>query len=95
MYGWWILLPGLALAITATYYLWSMQRTIFEGGEDGQPPATLLGENPPDLTMPENIGMIILAFFTVLFGVFPFIALGMMDDWTVAFFEGVFNRGGI
>ncbi|MDP6865046.1 MAG: NADH-quinone oxidoreductase subunit M [Candidatus Poseidoniaceae archaeon] len=95
IYGWWILLPGLALAITATYYLWSMQRTIFEGGDEGQPPATLLGENPPDLTLPENIGMIILAFFTVLFGVFPFIALGMMDDWTVAFFEGVFNRGGI
>ena len=43
----------------------------------------------------QNIGMIILAIFTVIFGIFPFIALGMMDEWTVAFFEGVFIKGGI
>ena len=43
-YGWWILLPGLVLAITAAYYLWSMQRTIFEGGEATQPPESLHGE---------------------------------------------------
>ena len=94
-YGWWILLPGAVLAITAAYYLWSMQRTIFEGGDDGQPPESLNGETPPDITLSENIGMIILAIFTVIFGIFPFIALGMMDQWTVAFFEGVFNLGGI
>ncbi len=95
VYGWWILLPGAVLAITAAYYLWSMQRTIFEGGDEGQPPESLHGETPPDITMSENIGMIILAIFTVLFGVFPFIALGMMDDWTVEFFKGVFEAGGI
>ena len=95
VYGWGILLPGAVLAITAAYYLWSMQRTIFEGGDEGQPPESLHGETPPDITLSENIGMIILAIFTVLFGVFPFIALGMMDDWTVAFFQGVFTRGGI
>tara|TARA_B100000886_G_scaffold62332_1_gene38641 strand:- start:9041 stop:10759 length:1719 start_codon:yes stop_codon:yes gene_type:complete len=95
VYGWWILLPGAVLAITAAYYLWSMQRTIFEGGDEGQPPESLHGETPPDITLPENIGMIILAIFTVLFGVFPFIALGMMDDWTVEFFKGVFEAGGI
>lgn len=94
-YGWWILLPGFVLAITAAYYLWSMQRTIFEGGDEGQPPESLHGETPPDITTSENIGMIILAFFTVLFGIFPFIALGMMDQWTVAFFEAIFNKGGI
>ena len=94
-YGWWILLPGFVLAITAAYYLWSMQRTIFEGGDEGQPPESLNGETPPDITTSENIGMIILAFFTVLFGIFPFIALGMMDQWTVALFEGIFNKGGI
>jgi len=37
--------------------------------------------------------MLILAIFTVIFGVFPFIALGMMDQWAVALFEGVFNGG--
>ena len=95
VYGWWILLPGAVLAITAAYYLWSMQRTIFEGGDEGQPPESLHGETPPDITLSENIGMIILAIFTVLFGVFPFIALGVMDDWTVEFFKGVFEAGGI
>ncbi|CAI8162308.1 MAG: NAD(P)H-quinone oxidoreductase chain 4 1 [Methanobacteriota archaeon] len=95
VYGWWILFPGAVIAITGAYYLWSMQRTIFEGGEHGQPPKSLHGEVPPDITLPENIGMIILAIFTVIFGIFPFIILGMMDQWTVELFEGVFNRGGI
>ncbi len=94
-YGWWILLPGFVLAVTAAYYLWSMQRTIFEGGDEGQPPESLKGQTPPDVTTHENIGMFILAIFTVIFGIFPFIALGMMDDWTIALFEGVFKRGGI
>jgi len=95
IYGWWILLPGAVIAITGAYYIWSMQRTIFEGGDEGQPPKSLNGEIPPDITIPENIGMIILAVFIVIFGIFPFIVLGMMDDWTVALFEGVFNKGGI
>ena len=94
-YGWWILLPGFVLAITAAYYLWSMQRTIFEGGDEGQPPESLNGETPPDITTSENIGMIILAFFTVLFGIFPFIALDMMGDWTYQLFDTVFEKGGI
>ena len=33
-------LGGITLAITAAYYLWSMQRTIFEGGEKTEPPKT-------------------------------------------------------
>ncbi len=66
VYGWWILLPGAVLAITAAYYLWSMQRTIFEGGDEGQPPESLHGETPPDITLPENIGMIILAIIRLL-----------------------------
>ena len=94
-YGWWILLPGAVLAITAAYYLWSMQRTIFEGGDEGQPPESLHGETPPDITLPENIGMIILAIFTVIFGIFPFIALGIMGDWTEVFFRAVLIGGGV
>ena len=37
-YGWWILLPGAVLAITAAYYSMVYARTIFEGGDEGQPP---------------------------------------------------------
>lgn len=90
-FGWWILGPGLALAITAAYYLWSMQRTIFEGGEDTQPPKEMEGKTIPDIGDMEKVAMLILAGFTILFGIFPAIALDMMSDWTVTMFETLFG----
>jgi len=88
--GWsvlWMVGPAFVLAITAAYYLWSMQRTIFEGGEATQPPASLNGQPVPDITDAEKWAMVIMAAFTILFGVMPWIALEMMNGWTVAFFE--------
>ena len=79
--------PAFVLAITAAYYLWSMQRTIFEGGDETQPPASLHGESVPDIDHSEKAAMIILAVFTIIFGVMPWIALNMMNGWTV----GIFN----
>ena len=81
-YGWWIIFPGLVLAITAAYYLWSMQRTIFEGGEETQPPKSLHGESVPDIDNPEKLAMLLLAAFTIVFGIMPWIFLDMMDMWT-------------
>ena len=81
-YGWWILLPGLVLALTAAYYLWSMQRTIFEGGDETQPPESLHGEPVPDIDNSEKLAMLLLAGFTILFGIMPWIFLDMMDIWT-------------
>ena len=85
----WMVGPGLVLAITAAYYLWSMQRTIFEGGDETQPPASLHGEPVPDITDSEKLAMIIMAVFTILFGVMPWIGLDMMNDWTIQTFEGL------
>jgi len=88
--GWsvlWMVGPALVLAITAAYYLWSMQRTIFEGGDKTQPPESLQGQPVPDITDAEKWAMVIMAAFTILFGVMPWIALDMMNGWTVAFFE--------
>ena len=88
--GWsvlWMVGPAFVLAITAAYYLWSMQRTIFEGGEVTQPPASLHGQPVPDISDAEKLAMVIMAAFTILFGVMPWIALDMMNGWTVAFFE--------
>jgi NADH-quinone oxidoreductase subunit M len=88
--GWsvlWMVGPAFVLAITAAYYLWSMQRTIFEGGDKTQPPASLHGEAVPDISDAEKWAMVIMAAFTILFGVMPWIALDMMNGWTVAFFE--------
>ena len=88
--GWsvlWMVGPALVLAITAAYYLWSMQRTIFEGGDDTQPPASFNGEAVPDISDAEKFAMLIMAVFTILFGVMPWIALDMMNSWTVHFFH--------
>jgi NADH-quinone oxidoreductase subunit M len=88
--GWsvlWMVGPAFVLAITAAYYLWSMQRTIFEGGDHTQPPESLHGEPVPDISDAEKWAMVIMAAFTILFGVMPWIALDMMNGWTVAFFE--------
>ena len=90
--GWsvfWMVGPALVLAVTAAYYLWSMQRTIFEGGDETQPPTSLDGEPIPDIANPEKLAMIILALFTIVFGVMPWIALDMMHDWTIQIFEGL------
>jgi NADH-quinone oxidoreductase subunit M len=90
--GWsvfWMVGPALVLAVTAAYYLWSMQRTIFEGGDETQPPTSLDGESIPDIANPEKLAMIILALFTIVFGVMPWIALDMMHDWTIQIFEGL------
>ena len=90
--GWsvlWMVGPALVLALTAAYYLWSMQRTIFEGGEKTQPPESLHGAPVPDIADSEKLAMIIMAVFTILFGVMPWIALDMMNGWTVGFFNSL------
>ena len=79
------------MAITAAYYLWSMQRTIFEGGDETQPPATLEGKPIPDLDQSEKVAMLILAVATILFGIFPFLALDMMDAYTQTIFAALFG----
>lgn len=84
-FGWWVILPALTLIITATYYLWSMQRTIFEGGEEGELPDSLHGDEPVDVSWHENSGMFILAVFAILLGVLPFIFFDMMSSYSYEF----------
>jgi NADH-quinone oxidoreductase subunit M len=88
-FGWLVILPALTLIITAAYYLWSMQRTIFEGGEEGELPESLHGEDPVDITWHENAGMIILAGFAVLLGILPFIFFDMMSAYSSEFVSQV------
>jgi len=83
-FGWLTVLPALTLIITAAYYLRSMQRTIFESGDEHKAilPDTMKGEEPTDLTWHENTGMIILGVLAVIFGILPGIFLGMMSNWS-------------
>ena len=69
-------------SITAAYYLWSMQRTIFEGGENTELPKSLGDEKPRDIALSENIGLISLAILIVIFGIFPFIFFEMMSGYS-------------
>jgi len=86
-FGWLVILPALTLIITAVYYLTSMQRTIFEGGDPhvGVLPDTMHREEPRDITWHENAGMFVLVALTVLFGILPFIFWDMMSDWSTEF----------
>ena len=86
-FGWLVIWPALTLVITAVYYLTSMQRTIFEGGDPhvGILPDTMHGEEPRDITWHENAGMFVLGALTILFGIMPFIFWDMMSDWSTEF----------
>ena len=86
-FGWLVILPALTLIITAVYYITSMQRTIFEGGDPhvGVLPDSLHGEEARDITWHENAGMFVLVALTVLFGILPFIFWDMMSDWSTEF----------
>ncbi len=78
-FGWWVIPPALTLIITAGYYLWSMQRTIFEGGLEGELPESLGSEEPRDLTVHEVIAMGIMAAPIVVFGIMPFLVFTGME----------------
>ena len=94
-FGWWVLLPAVTLIVTATYYLWSMQRTIFEGGRDehdhpiAQLPPTMNGDEPRDISWHENTGMLILGVLAVIYGIYPdfFGMFEMMSDWATLLVE--------
>ncbi len=90
-FGWWVILPALTLIITAAYYLWSMQRTIFEGGGDVQLPPTMRDEEPRDITWHENTGMLILGALAVIYGIYPdfFGMFEMMSNWASLLVENV------
>lgn len=83
-FGWWVLIPALTLILTAAYYLWSMQRTIFESGDPHQGilPDSMHGEEPRDITWHENAGMFILGGLAILFGILPAIFFDMMSNWS-------------
>jgi len=42
-----------------------------------------------DITNVEKFAMLLLALFTILFGILPWIALDMMSDWTNQMFDSV------
>jgi NADH-quinone oxidoreductase subunit M len=86
-FGWWVLLPALTLIITAAYYVWSMQRTIFEGGDEVQLPESMGAEKPVDISWHEHAGMAMLAVLIFIFGILPFIFFDMISGYSTTLTE--------
>ena len=86
-FGWLVILPALTLIITAAYYLWSIQRTMFEGDGVAGLPATL-DVAPPDISRSEHLGFALMAVPIVVFGILPVLMFGMMSDYAAGVFEG-------
>ncbi|MCX6650497.1 MAG: NADH-quinone oxidoreductase subunit M [Methanomassiliicoccales archaeon] len=65
-FGWLLLIPVMSVAITAAYYIWAMQRTLF-----GPLTKEVDTEHMHDLYWYEALPLAVLSGFIVLFGMFP------------------------
>jgi NADH-quinone oxidoreductase subunit M len=66
VWNWWILLPIASVAITAAYYVWSMQRSLFGPLTDKIDTSHL-----HDVSWYEAAPLVVLSVLIVLFGLFP------------------------
>ncbi len=66
-----VLIPLIALVVTAAFYIWMMQRVLF-GPPKGIP------NDAHDVPPAEGLGMGMLAALTVLFGVLPFLLVNVI-----------------
>lgn len=81
---WLILFCLLSLMLTAGYYLWAMQRTLF-GPETTKIDLT----HAHDVSKTEGIALAVLVVLVALFGVWPDAALSFIEPYTTALFVGV------
>lgn len=80
---WLLVFCLLTLMLTAGYYLWSMQRTLF-----GPETTKIDLEHVHDISKPEFIALAVLTVLVAAFGVWPDAALGFIDPY-VDFLTGV------
>jgi NADH-quinone oxidoreductase subunit M len=69
-WGWLLLLPIISVAITAAYYIWAMQRTLF-----GPLTKDVDVDHIHDVSWYEGIPLSVLSVLIVLFGIMPFLVL--------------------
>jgi NADH-quinone oxidoreductase subunit M len=65
-FGTWVLIPIISVAITAAYYLWAMQRTIF-----GNLTTKIDTEHLHDSYWFETVPLAVLIGFIAIFGIYP------------------------
>ncbi|MFZ0892711.1 MAG: NADH-quinone oxidoreductase subunit M [Thermoplasmata archaeon] len=71
--GYWVLLPLIILVVTAAFYIWMMQRTLF-----GPPKG--FSERVHDLPWYEIAGMAILVALIVLYGILPGLLVNVISN---------------
>ena len=81
---WMILFCLLSLMLTAGYYLWAMQRTLF-GPETTKIDLT----HAHDVSKTEGIALAVLVILVALFGVWPDAALSFIEPYTSSLILGV------
>lgn len=74
-FGLWVLIPVIAVILTAAYYIFAMQRAIFG------PYNKELGDDVEDMESFETVPLGIFSFLFALFGILPFIFMEFMSNW--------------
>ncbi|MDO5862409.1 MAG: dehydrogenase, partial [Thermoplasmata archaeon] len=75
-YLWLLLFCLLTLMLTAGYYLWAMQRTLF-----GPETKKIDLEHVHDISKPEFVALAVLAILVAAYGVWPDGALTFIDPY--------------
>jgi NADH-quinone oxidoreductase subunit M len=73
-----VMLPLLGVVITAGYYTWALQRTIFGPLTDKVDLSHL-----DDLHWYESIPLSVLMFFTIIFGILPVLLMTIFTPWSM------------
>jgi len=79
--GYWVMIPLGILVVTASFYVWMMQRMLF-GPPRGLPP------EPHDVPLHEGVGMGLLVALAVLFGILPGLLVNVIANSPVRGFPG-------
>lgn len=77
VFGWWIFIPIISVVVTAGYYLFAMQRSIFGPFRESI-------KKLRDMKWFEIAPLSVLSFLFALFGILPFIFMDSIQSWVVA-----------
>src|SRR6266571_3937386 len=81
-FGLWVFIPILTVILTAAYFIWAMQRSIFG-------PLNPKWESAKDLERFEMAPLAVLVASFALFGIVPVLLLGLLSTWVSGILGGL------